>query len=534
MILAAMLGFGAACLMSMVLTILVRRFSPRIGLVDRPDDRRKLHEAPIALGGGLAVFVATSTVLAATLVVPNPWNLVLKDDWRDALGFFLAAGSIVILGLVDDRFGLRGRHKLLGQVVAASILVAGGLVIRRLGLFGWEIELGWLGVPATIFWLVGATNAINLLDGIDGLATMLGILLSLTLAAMAFITFHPAVAVVALVFAGSLVGFLRFNFPPATIFLGDCGSMLIGLMVGALAIRSSLKGAGTILLAAPLATLTLPILDSAAAIVRRRLTGRSIYSTDRAHLHHRLLQALGSNRRVLAAVALACAFTSAGALASASTKNDLIAIISAAGVIAVFAITGLFGRGEILLLAGRARRAAASLARPITPNVREGVQTSVRLQGNGDWDLLWGNLIGAAEQMRLDRVHLDVHLPMLQESYNATWDAPATDHEDERWQLDFPLIVGGHGVGRLTIVGNCADEDSGRHIDQLRQLLEPVESQLRLMTEARRGQSGAPAEAGLAAATATMLRPAQGKNGKGYHQTGGEHATSALTHQKPR
>ncbi len=118
--------------------------------------------------------------------------------------------------MLDDYRGIRGRHKLLGQILAAGALVAaGGLVIRRLGLFGWEIELGWMALPVMLFWLVCAINAVTLLDGIDGLATTLRIILSITLGAMVLVTGNAAVAMVALVFAGSLVGFLRFNFPPA-------------------------------------------------------------------------------------------------------------------------------------------------------------------------------------------------------------------------------------------------------------------------------------------------------------------------------
>lgn len=483
MIFAAAICFLAACLLSMLLTLLVRRIAPSIGLTDKPDGHRKLHARSIPLGGGLAVFLATSLVLGAVLVVPNPWNLVLKQDWLDVLGFFGGCAGVVILGLFDDRFGLRGRHKLLGQLAAVSLLVASGLVIRRFGLFGWTLELGWMAVPVTMFWLVGAINAVNLLDGIDGLATTLGIVLSLTLAVMAVMTNHPAVAVIALVFAGSLIGFLRFNFPPASIFLGDAGSMLIGLMVGALAIRASLKGAGTVLLAAPLAALAIPILDSGAAIIRRRLTGRSVYSTDRAHLHHRLLDALGTNRKVLAVVVLACTVTSVGALASLATKSDVVALIAAAAVVAMFAVTGLFGRGEMLLVAHRVRRVGASLMHPLKPRPNGTVQTSVRLQGREHWDLLWGNLTETADRMHLARLHLDVHLPMLHESYNATWDRPPSDNHDERWQIDVPLMVSGRPVGRLTIAGHSNGSGSTHQIEQLRELIEPLETRIRTLTQ---------------------------------------------------
>ena len=228
MTVSAAIGFAAACLVSLILTPLVRKLALKIGLVDRPDSRRKLHAGPMPLGGGVVVFLAMSVVLGGVLVVRNPWAIGLSKDWHDALAFFISGGFIVALGLVDDRFGLRGRQKLLGQIVAASLLAASGLVIHGLGIFGYYLDLGPFALPVTVLWLVGAINAINLLDGIDGLATTIGIILSVTLAVLAAMTNHPGVATIALVLAGSMLGFLRYNFPPAKIFLGDAGSMLIG------------------------------------------------------------------------------------------------------------------------------------------------------------------------------------------------------------------------------------------------------------------------------------------------------------------
>lgn len=299
--------FLLACVTSLVLTALVRELAPRIGLTDRPDGHRKVHGKATPLGGGIAVFLATVSVLGVVLIQPNAFNEFLWKHWTLLSSLMMAGTVIAVVGLIDDRFGLRGWHKLIGQIVAASILIYNGLVIHGVGIFGWEIQLGGLAVLVTLFWLLGAVNALNLLDGLDGLATMIGIILVATIAVMAAKTRHPEVMILGFVFAGSLVGFMRFNFPPASIFLGDTGSMLIGLVVGVLAIQASLKGAGTVLLAAPLAVWAIPIFDSTAAIVRRKLSGQSIYTTDRGHLHHRLLSLLGSSRRVLAWLAVCCA-----------------------------------------------------------------------------------------------------------------------------------------------------------------------------------------------------------------------------------
>ena len=230
------------------------------------------------------------------------------------------------------------------------MLIASGVLIRKIGLFGMEIDLGLLAIPVTVLWLTGAINALNLLDGMDGMATVIGLILSLAICALAVLTGHAAVAVAALVFAGALLGFLPFNLSPAKIYLGDAGSMLIGIVVGCLSIRATVKGAGTVLLAAPLAVMTIPILDSFAAILRRRLAGQSIYAADRGHLHHRLLAHFGNKYTVLVCVAICSAITCGFALVSTATKNDIVALVASLAVVATLAVTGWFGRGEFVLL----------------------------------------------------------------------------------------------------------------------------------------------------------------------------------------
>lgn len=446
----------------------------------------------MALGGGLAVFLSTAVVLLLVLLVPNPFGLVLNQDWRDVVGFGLGCGAIVLLGLFDDRFKLRGRHKLLGQVAASSMLLMSGLVIHRIVILGYDFDLGLLAIPFTLFWLVGATNAVNLLDGIDGLATTLGIVLSGAIAAMAAMTGHAAVALVALVFSGSLVGFLRYNFPPASIFLGDAGSMLIGLTVGALAIRASLKGPGTALLAAPLALWTIPVFDSVAAILRRRLTGRSIYTTDRAHLHHRLLQTLGSSRRAVAVVAVCCTLTAVAGLAGVYLKSDAVALASGLALVLIFVVTGLFGRAEFQLLAGRIRGLAWSLAHPFVFRQRGPHQARVRLQGTGQWERLWETLTETADKLGLQRVHLDVNLPLAHEGFDAVWERTVAGDHDECWQFGFPLAANDQLIGRLTVSGHRTHTPVLHDVRLLLDLLEPFDERLQSLTAEQMLRVGSP------------------------------------------
>ena len=343
LVISLLILFAAGFGVSLLLVPSTRMFARRWGLLDRPDGRRKLHGQPVPVTGGLAVLAASVLVLGLAAAVPGPLSQALAGKGPGLLGLLLAAVIICAVGTADDIHRLRGRHKLLGQLAAAGIVVLFGVRIESLRLFDYQLELGLLAVPFTLFWLLGAINALNLLDGMDGLLASVGGIISLALGVMALLEGDAATAAVAVVLAASVLGFLRYNFPPASIFLGDCGSMLIGLVVGVLAIQSSLKGPTTVALAAPLALFTIPIFDTAAAILRRKLTGRSIYCTDRGHLHHCLLGHGMSSRLALLVVAALCLVTVVGVLASIAWRNDGIALVAATTVIATLVLTRLFG-----------------------------------------------------------------------------------------------------------------------------------------------------------------------------------------------
>ena len=483
MLIPALIAFSLSAVCSLIYGPIVRRLALRVGLVDHPDHNRKMQKGAIALGGGVILLLSLLTAAAALLLLSPAFGLAYRVDWQDLTGFSLACTTVVLVGLFDDRFGLRGRHKLVGQMIAAGFLIWTGLTVTRIGVFGANVELGRLSIPFTMFWLLGAMNAINLLDGLDGLASVIGIILAVTIAFLAALNSHFGITLIALVLAGSLTGFLRLNFPPAKMYLGDAGSMLIGLLVGALAIKAMLKGPGTVLLAAPLAICGIPILDSAAAILRRKLTGRSLFATDRGHLHHRLLERLGSNTAVLFVVGACCLATSAGALLSVMAKNDLFAVISCFGVAIVFVATGLFGRAELKLLLNRLGNLGASFAHPTDIGGGRVRKSSVHLQGDKKWEILWETVTESAGKLSLVKMHLDVNAPALHESYVATWEHPDAKRQTERcWCLLLPLSVGPIQVGQLDVRGRRNGGTGLEEISQLLDLLEPFQARLADMT----------------------------------------------------
>lgn len=449
--------FLVALIGSLLLTPMVRKMAMRLSMMDVPDKQRKLHNGPVPLGGGLAVVGGCCLALAVAFAYSARWRERFSDDTVFLAGLLVATAVICGLGLLDDRFRLRGRQKLAGQVLAGVIVLSTGLLIQQVTVFDWRIQLGILAVPFTLFWILGATNALNLIDGVDGLATSVGIILSLAVSIMSLLAGHMTDAFLAMAIAGGLTGFLVYNAPPASIFLGDAGSMFVGLVLGTLAIRSSLKGPATIALAAPTALLAIPILDVAMAILRRKLTGRSIYSTDRGHLHHRLIRRGYGPGKTVVIVGLLCSLMALAAVFSEYSQNDVLAVAAVIAVVAVLAVSRLFGDREFVLVLRRLKQLAASLIpRWGQRDQRAGV-LQARLQGSGHWDDLWETLTTFAERFDLNDIQLNVHLPARGEEYHASWHRKERPKEAEIWHSDIPLIASDITVGRLRITGQCSN-----------------------------------------------------------------------------
>lgn len=475
----------AAILICAVLSWLISRYAGLFGLIDHPDGKRKLHGREVPLGGGLAIFLTLCLVLGANVLLANPWGFHVQKDWNDLVVLFLAATWLVLVGLADDRFHLRGRHKLLGQIIAAAILVGGGYSIDRIGIFGLDLNLQPLQGLAAGLWFLATINSINLLDGLDGLAGTLGVIFATTVGIMACLTGHFAVAFIAFVLASATLGFLFLNLPPARLFLGDSGSMLIGLMLGVLALRASLKGPSTLLLTAVLALWTLPFLDSFSAIVRRKLTGRSIYAADRSHLHHRLMDRFKSNETVLMVVALLAVVTAASALIGVLMGSDLLATVCTFGVVGGLIATGLFGRLECRLALCTVQRLFWSIARRFGLRPTKSLSTGMQLHGHEDWKHLWDQHVELADQYHIISARIDLQDPFSGEQFFATYDGcrcqamediPVSHHE-------IPLWVGNRPVGRIQATVRRVTETFQRDVDFILNLAEPFEERLTRITE---------------------------------------------------
>ena len=293
----------AGFLLSLLLTPVVRNLFGRWGLVDHPDSARKLHATPVPSGGGVAVALAYVLSFAVLLSLHLRAGIIIKEGlpltWR------LLPSAIVVLavGLLDDIIGLRPWQKLLGQVAAAAGAYWAGIHLSNLA--GYHIEMAW-SLPLTIVWLIFCTNALNLIDGIDGLATGLGLFAAATMLLGALLQSNVALALATAPLAGALLGFLRYNFNPATIFLGDSGSLFLGFLLGCYGALWSQKSTTILGMTAPLLALSIPLLDTALVMVRRFLRRQPLFTGDRSHIHHRLLERGFTPRRVALSLYAAC------------------------------------------------------------------------------------------------------------------------------------------------------------------------------------------------------------------------------------
>jgi len=306
------LAAGISFVVTVSLTPLAAQLAVAWGWMDHPDGRRKLHRSPVPAVGGVAVFAGFMATGAALQL------LEYRDLLRDLTSFralwvpLVGAGLLVsAIGLVDDARGVRPLGKLAVQTAAAVLLYLSGFHIRQISNpLGGAIDLGMLALPVTILWLVGMSNAFNLIDGMDGLAAGLALVSTLGLLTAAAVSGRWETVLVAGALAGALAGFLPYNFNPARVFLGDCGALPVGFILAAIAVKSSIKASAAIAVAVPLIALALPILDVALAVVRRVVRRRPVFQGDRDHIHHRLVDmGLTPRRAVVTLYAVAVLFT---------------------------------------------------------------------------------------------------------------------------------------------------------------------------------------------------------------------------------
>jgi len=322
-------------LLAMGLTRLVRDTSTRLGLVDLPDNRRKTHLLAVPRTGGVAIVAAYLLAYVLLLYTPLPGGAMVRASLPFIWRLLPATAVIFATGLLDDVYRLKPWWKLAGQVAASALAYAGGLRLAEIAGYS---HFGWLSLPLTIGWLVLCANAFNLIDGIDGLATGVGVVAALTTLVAALLQGNIPLVLATAPLIGALVAFLYYNFNPASIFLGDSGSLLIGFLLGAYGIIWSQKSATMLGMAAPTMALALPLLEVGLSVFRRFLRNEPIFNADRGHIHHRLLDRGFTPRRVTLVLYAVCSIGAALSLSQNVLHNRLTG-----AVVLLFAICACGG-----------------------------------------------------------------------------------------------------------------------------------------------------------------------------------------------
>lgn len=334
-IMAFLVAIGMALLLTPGVIVLARK----TGALDAPDSR-KVHKRPIPRIGGVGIYLSFMIAICSVVSIVH----LPSDVSYEMVGLLLSGTLIVIVGVIDDYKNLPAKVKLLGQIMAACVLV---LVFDvRIDFitdpFGDYLYLEYLAVPATVFWIVGLTNTVNLIDGLDGLAAGVSTIACITICLVALEQNIILIAVLTAALAGSACGFLYYNFNPARIFMGDSGSMFLGFMLAGISVIGAVKCAATIALIVPILALGLPILDTTFAIIRRYRGGAPIFKPDRGHLHHRLLDMGFTQRQAVLLMYVVSALLGLSAVVLTEV-NTTVAVV----ILAVVLASVLFGAKKL-------------------------------------------------------------------------------------------------------------------------------------------------------------------------------------------
>ncbi len=465
-----LVAFVLSLVTGLVLTRVLRDLAHRYRLFDSGGGR-KIHKQPIPRLGGVAVVLSMCLPLVGLVFWQNDISRELWMDQPLLISLVGGGGLLFAVGLIDDLRDTRAIVKLLAQVAAGLIVYSAGLRIEAISVpFFSPVQLGMLSLPATLFWMVLVTNAVNLIDGMDGLAGGVVVLAGGTLFIMSVIEDNVLAAVLLACIVGATMGFLAYNVNPATIFLGDAGSLTLGFLLALTAVHSSQKSYTLFSIVAAMMALGLPIFDLSLAVVRRFLSGQPIFRADQHHVHHRLLR-MGLSQSQSVVVLFAGAIVLEGlALVFIYADDRLSALAIAAVLPLIIVVVRLLGYDRLILAARRARM-LEGVEQAATDRTR--ALLHVRRSYSRTFAELWGKIADVGKELGLEQVRLEVTDPAVRELIGGqrfwAWNRTGTDTSDRNvhlqalWSTEAALVLGDRRLGRVEVSGQ--DE---------RQLLAPL------------------------------------------------------------
>ncbi len=515
-----LIAFLMAFMLSVILTNGVRMGALMLGWVDRPDFYRKIHRKAVPRLGGIGIFVAFFTpIVILYFFYHNQVSDRLQYRSFELLGLLIGSTVAMGMGVADDLRRMSARWKLLFQIVAGTIAWITGLSIDIISNpFGPPLVLGVFSLPVTVFWFVGCMNAVNLMDGLDGLAAGICLFVSVTVFLVSLL-FHNVIGMLLMaVLSGAILGFLIFNFYPARIFLGDSGSMLLGFLVGALSLIGSTRKAETaIALLIPMVALGLPIFDTSLTILRRWYNRFPLASPDRQHVHHVLVSMGYSQRRAVLTLYFTTILLGGAALLITLGRNEVtILVLGSLALIAFVCVRVLGGlRLEDLfdrLSDARTRKRSVAQTQTALDQSLRLMQQSVSIGG------LWEACSSAFQNMGLDSATLRLRPEAGFTSEAMAWfsprykQTPDPEADTENWSAQ--LVVSGNRkeYGALTLYKSSLGKIPLAELSELADVLRQEIAQNLVRLAAR---SGGPAEVSARPATETIdessARPRKGR-----------------------
>ncbi len=398
--------FGAA-IVALLITPRVICWASKKGICDYPSSRR-VHHHCIPRAGGIALFISFYLAYLVVLIFSIRETGIIPQLREQ--GFFLVGGGLIfLLGLIDDIRKLSPWVKFAGQIGVGLLVWFGGLDVELLSvtLHRGIVLPGWLSLGVTVFWVVLLVNAINLIDGLDGLAAGICLFVAITLLILSLPSGKPMFIIGLSALAGSCLGFLRYNFNPASIFMGDCGSYFLGYVLASLTIQGAMKSHATVALLIPIIALGVPLLDTLLAPIRRFILGKNLFRPDQSHIHHILLKLGYSQRRVVLIIYCTTVFLALLALAFVFVKDQRAAFILVLPGILFFLAVKKLGYLEYLAadkvwgwLRDLTDEAGLSTER------RSFLNLQMQIMGSGSLDELWENICTAVERLDFDLAEL--------------------------------------------------------------------------------------------------------------------------------
>ena len=471
---------GLAFVFGLAATMLVRWLGHRFEVLDHPDGYRKVHKRPIPRIGGLAVYLAFFGALAVGAFLWRPTMLAGPVGTTEFGWVIVGATAVLFLGLWDDSRGMRASRKMIVLTSIAVLMYAVGFRIGAVtNPFGSYIELGLLALPVTLFWFLGCMNAINFIDGLDGLAAGVSLFVAGTILVSAFLFGNAEGAVLALALFGAAAGFLIFNFHPASIYLGDSGSYLLGFLIACTGMISTRKAHTIVALLVPVIAMGVPIADTALAILRRWARGVPLFASDRHHLHHKLLKMGIGHRQAVILIYAVCVGLAGTALLMTASRTQRSAAVLLLLALAAALVIRLLGRNEVLLAHQRVSNHMGQRKRRSNGN-RIGYEAVERMRQAEHLPAVWAAFTNAADGLEMDHVRLTLKTapeipPIWADTDTLAWTRSGNGHAHEEitgtWSFGCSLIAGGARLGKVDIRKATNGQSLETHIPQTLQLL---------------------------------------------------------------